>query len=355
MKSLISIAVAVAAVFASSALAQDAKQTIGKRQLSGTVYTADERGNSISAIDLASGKVTIIPVSISPHNVQIAADGKRLFAVGDPASTAHWHDKGAHAAGEVTGRLLVLDSGKFSAGAIASIQVGRHPAHVVVDRSGRRAFVTNSGDNTVTVIDIARKNIVRSVPTGPYPHGMRISPDGRELYVANVEDGSVSVIDIMQSLKEIARIPVGRAPVQVGFTPDGMRVYVSLRDENAVALIDTASRKKIGTVAVGRGPIQVHATPDGRFVYVANQGSEAEPSETVSIIETASGSVKTIRTGAGAHGVAVSDDGRFVFISNILANTVSVIDTSSQAVVADFPVGKGPNGITFRPDGRHER
>jgi YVTN family beta-propeller protein len=354
MRSLISIAVAVAAVFASSALAQDAKQSIGKRQLSGTVYTADERGNSISAIDLASGKVTIIPVSISPHNVQIAADGKRLFAVGDPASTAHGHDKGAHAAGEVTGRLLVLDSGKLSAGVIASIQVGRHPAHVVVDRSGRRAFVTNSGDNAVTEIDIARKNIVRSVPTGPYPHGMRISPDGRELYVANVEDGSVSVID-MQSLKEVDRIPVGRAPVQVGFTPDGTRVYVSLRDENAVAWIDTASRKKIGTVAVGRGPIQVHATPDGRFVYVANQGSEAEPSETVSIIETASGSVKTIRTGAGAHGVAVSDDGRFVFISNILANTVSVIDTSSQAVVADFPVGKGPNGITFRPDGRRGR
>lgn len=354
MKSLISIAVAVAAVFASPALAQDAKQPIGKRQLSGTIYTADERGNSISAIDIASAEVTIIPVPISPHNVQIAADGKQLFAVGNPASTAHGHDKGAHAAGEVTGRLLVLDSAKLSAGAIASIQVGRHPAHVVVDRSGRRAFVTNSGDNTVTVIDLARKNIVRSVPTGRYPHGLRISPDGRELYVANVEDGSVSVVDT-QSLKEVDRIPVGRAPVQVGFTPDGTRVYVSLRDENAVALIDTASREKIGTVAVGRGPIQVHATPDGRFFYVANQGSEAEPSETVSVIETASGSVRTIRTGAGAHGVVVSDDGRFVFISNILANTVSVIDTSTQAVVADFPVGKGPNGITFRPDGRRGR
>ena len=88
---------------------------ITKLQLSGTVYTADERGNSISAIDLASGKVTVIPVSISPHNVQIAAGGKQLFAVGDPASTARGHDKGAHAAGEIMGRLLVLDSEKLSA------------------------------------------------------------------------------------------------------------------------------------------------------------------------------------------------------------------------------------------------
>jgi len=49
------IAVAMAAVFASSAPAQDAKQPISKLQLSGTVYTADDR-QLISAIASLSPK-----------------------------------------------------------------------------------------------------------------------------------------------------------------------------------------------------------------------------------------------------------------------------------------------------------
>jgi YVTN family beta-propeller protein len=317
--------------------------------LNGMVYTADEHGNSISAIDLGSGTVQIVPVTISPHNVQITADGARLLAVGEPAGAGHGHGPAAaHAAKQASGRLLVFDAAKLTSGPTASIQVGVHPAHVVVDRAGQRAFVTNSGDDTVAVVNLPRKALARTIKTGRYPHGLRISPDGREVYVANVEDGSVSVIDTSK-LTEVARIPVGQTPVQVGFTPDGSRVYVSLRDENSVAIIDTASRTKIGTIAVGRGPIQVHATPDGRLVYIANQGTDAEPADTVSVIEVPSGQVvETIITGRGAHGVAVSDDGAFVFITNIVDGTVSVISAATRSVVATFNVGRGPNGVTYR-------
>lgn len=321
--------------------------------LKGIVYTADEHGNSISAIDLASGMVQIVPVAISPHNVQITTDGARLLAVGSPVGDGHGHGAGAaHDQKETKGRLLIFDAVKLSSGPMATVQVGTHPAHVVVDRAGQRAFVTNAGDNTVAVIDLSRRTVVRTIATGRYPHGLRLSPNGAELYVANVQDGSVSVIDTAK-LAEVGRIPVGRAPVQVGFTPDGNRVYVSLRDENSVAIIDTPSRTKIGTIAVGRGPIQVHATPDGRFVYVANQGTDTEPADTVSVIEVANGQVvDTIRTGKGAHGVAVSDDGLLVLVSNITDGTVSVIEDAKRAVTATFSVGRGPNGITYRQSKR---
>ena len=328
-----------------------AEQPVLKLDMTGIVFTADEIGNSISTIDLASGKVKIVAVPIAPHNVQITANGAQLLAVGEPAIDGRDHSQAGtgHGAKKAKGRLLVFDAGILLSRPVASIQVGSHPAHVVVNVAGRRAFVTNSGDNAVAVVDLSRKKVVRTVLTGRSPHGLRISPDGRELYVANVEDGSVSVIDTTK-LAEVARIPVGRTPVQVGFTPDGTRVYVSLRDENSVAIVDTASRTKIGTVAVGRGPIQVHATPDGRSVYVANQGSDAEPADTVSVIEVATGRViGTIRTGRGAHGVAVSNDGSLVFITNIVEGTVSVIDASTRVLVATFSVGRGPNGVTFRP------
>lgn len=312
----------------------------------GLVYSANEHGGSISAIDLASGQVETAPIPVSPHNIDLTPDGARLLAVGDPAEGPGGHGQGQHG-DAAEGRLVVLDPERLASGPVASIAVGEHPAHVVADKEGR-AFVTLADADAVAVVDLAQGEVVRTIGTGRYPHGERLSPDGRELYVANVEDGSISVIDT-GTLAEVARIPVGRAPVQVGFTPDGQHVYVSLRDENRVAVVDTATRSVIARIDVGRGPIQVHATPDGRFVYVANQGSEAEPADTVSVIDLGSGTVvDTIRTGAGAHGVAVSGDGRYVFVTNIVASTVSVIDAERRSVVADFAVGKGPNGITFR-------
>jgi YVTN family beta-propeller protein len=338
-------------LFASLAIALGGDFAAGeapiKQPARGTLYTADEQGSSISAIDLSTGQVRTIPVRIAPHNVQF--NRRTLLAVG----TGHGdhHSKGhrgtSHATTESKGRLLVLDT-TLPPRLVAEIEVGRHPAHVVGDRDGRRAFVTNAGDDTVSVVDVERKRVIKTIATGRYPHGLRSSPDGREVYVANVQDGSLSVLNT-GSLAEVARIPVGRTPVQVGFTPDGGRLYVSLRDENRVAVIDTVSRTVIGRIDVGRQPIQVHATPNGRFVYVANQGTDAQPDDTVSVIDVAKGAiVDTIRTGNGAHGVAVSDDGAFVFVTNIADSTISVIETATRKVIRTYPVGKGPNGITYR-------
>lgn len=320
---------------------------------SGFVYTADERGHSISAIDLSSGWVKTIATRIAPHNVQVSRDGRLLLVVGEAVGDAKGVE-GGHAGmgGAERGELLIFDTAAMSANGATKVKVGNDPAHVVIDAQSKLMYVTNSMDNNLSVVDLRQKKIVATIATGRMPHGLRMSPDGRELYVASVDSNSVSVIDVARS-DEVARIPVGKAPVQVGFTPDGRRAYVSLRDENSVAVIDTAQRKKIATVAVGRNPIQVFATPDGRYVYVANQGTEANPDSTVSVIDTADNTVvSTIETGKGAHGVVVSDDGRRAFVTNIAGDSVSVIDTATRVVTGTIKVGKGPNGITFRAANR---
>ena len=346
-------------VLATTALAIVTTATVGSagaqpvaplKNAIGSVFTADEVGNSISAINLSTGQLIITPTTISPHNVQVTVDGARLLAVGDKlaAQGEQGHNEQKHG-GKAAGFLQIFLTSSIGSGPTTSIAVGDHPAHVVVDKKGRRAFVTLSGEDTVAAIDLNPNVILRKIPTGRYPHGLRISPNGRAIYVANVDDGSVTVIDT-KSLSAVTRISVGKGPVQVGFTPDGSRVYVSLRDENKVAVIDSKTKAVLWRIDVGRNPIQVHATRDGRFVYVANQGTDAEPADTVSVIENATAKVvATIRTGAGAHGIAISNDGRFVFVTNIVAGTVSVIDAGSRSVVANFPVGKGPNGITYKP------
>ena len=316
-------------------------------QTGGTVYAANEGGNSISAIDLGTGSVDTVSIPVGPHNVDLTPDGKLLLAVGDPATEGD-HGSDGHGDGEeaaAEGLLIILDPENISAPK-ATVAVGSHPAHVVADRLGR-AYVSLAGGDAIAVVDLAQAEVIGRIPTGDYPHGLRLSPNEAELYVANVEDGSVSVIDT-QALSEVARIPVGTAPVQVGFTPSGDQVYVSLRDENRVAVIDTSSREVTNRIDVGPNPIQMFATPDGAYVYVANQGTDAEPNDTVSVIDTASGEVvKTITTGGGAHGVSASADGAYVFVTNIADDSVSIIDVESQEVVRTVPVGDRPNGVVY--------
>ena len=315
----------------------------------GFVYTANEQANTISVIDVGTGQVKNIATRITPHNVQISRDGRLLLVVGPVAAmSANSPSMNMADAGKMArGRLLIIDAKTLAVAQAADIEIGRHPAHVIIDAQSKQIYVTNSEDDNVLIIDAEQKKVVGEIKTGKFPHGLRMSPDGREIYAANVKDNSISVIDVAQS-KEVMRIPVGKAPVQVGFTPDGSRAYVSLRDENNVAVIDTAQRKKIASIAVGRNPIQVFVTPDERYVYVANQGTEAKPDNTVSVIDTAKNNVMaTITTGKGAHGVVISDDGKRAFISNIVDGSVSVIDTATQKVVSNIKVDKGPNGITF--------
>lgn len=321
----------------------------------GKVYVADEEASTISVIDATTfKKIGSIPVGQGPHNVQVAPDGKLVWVTnnGEPAKAAEetLHEgmpKSAHGAMAGAGAAWAIDTA--SDAVVAKVPVGMHPAHVVVAPDGRYAYVTNGGENTVSVVDTSALRVVETIPVGASPHGIRISPDGKQAWVANLKGGTVSVIDT-ETRKQIAQIAVGKGPAQVGFTPDGRLGFVSLSDENQVAVIDAASRKVMRKVSVGMVPIQLYATPDSRLLLVANQGTRKKPGNTVSIIDLGTfKAVATIETGRGAHGVVIDRGGRHAFVTNTYANTVSVLDVVERKVIATVLVGRGPNGVSVTP------
>src|SRR5574341_293747 len=318
------------------------------------VYVADEEGDTLSVLDAASfSKVATIPVGREPHNVQVSPDGKLAWVTnnGDRRKEEEAKHKGMakreHEAMTGVGEVWAIDTATDMV--VAKVPVGRHPAHVVLTPNGRSAFVTNGGENTVSVVDTEGRKAVATILVGAYPHGIRVSPDGKQAYVANLKGGTVSIIDT-EARKEVAKIPVGKGPAQVGFTPDGRLAFASLSQEDKVAVIDPAARKVIKKLIVGTVPIQVYATPDSRLLFVANQGTKKSPGTTVSVINLESLEVvKTIETGPGAHGVVVSSDGRYAYVTNIYANSVSVIEVKDLQVVGTISVGRGPNGISTTP------
>src|ERR1039457_5050651 len=73
---------------------------------------------------------------------------------------------------------------------------------------------------------------------------------------------------------------------------------------------------------------------------------------TVSVINVTTNSViATIPVGNTPEGVSVSQDGSKVYVANHNAFTVSVINTATNTVVATIPVGSSPPGLSVSPDG----
>lgn len=101
----------------------------------GFVYTADEYGNTVSRIDLKNGKIDIVPVSITPHNVQFVPEKNLVLAVGLPnAEKAQapengeegGHGGGGHGGSPAAGQLIILETADISSGPKTSISVGAH-------------------------------------------------------------------------------------------------------------------------------------------------------------------------------------------------------------------------------------
>ena len=210
------------------------------------------------------------------------------------------------------------------------------------------AYVSNSFDNTVSVIRTSDNEVIANVAVGEWPYGVAISPDGEYVYVTNTGDDTVSVIRTCDHTVT-ATIGVGPSPGGVFVSPDGSYVYTANNDDNTVSVIDTSNNTVIASVDVGLWPEGLVATPDGENLYVVNTGDG-----TLSVIRTLDLTVKaTVEVGEWPYGVAVSPSGEHVYVSNTLENTVSVIRTADNTVIDTIKVGFRPIGIELTPDGNY--
>ncbi|MFY9561410.1 MAG: beta-propeller fold lactonase family protein [Terriglobales bacterium] len=92
-------------------------------------------------------------------------------------------------------------------------------------------------------------------------------------------------------------------------------------------------------------PIAEAKTP---FAYVANHATN-----TVSVVNTSNNAVvKSIPVGINPYGVAVNQAGTFAYVSNEGSGSVSVISTSTNTIVATITVQNSPIGVALTPDGK---
>jgi YVTN family beta-propeller protein len=76
---------------------------------------------------------------------------------------------------------------------------------------------------------------------------------------------------------------------------------------------------------------------------------------TVSVIRTATNTVvATVPVGNAPDAVAVTPDGKHAYVASDLSASVSVVDTATNMVVGTtIPVGATPDAVAVTPDGKH--
>jgi len=108
------------------------------------------------------------------------------------------------------------------------------------------------------------------------------------------------------------------------------------------------SRRSIAAVTALALPWLIAPAPAIALnAYITNAGDN-----TVAVIDTATNTVvATIPVGVGPEGVAVTPDGSKVYVTNRGDATVSVIDTKTNEVIGSpIPVSFSPFGVAVTPD-----
>ncbi|WP_338937501.1 YncE family protein [Paraburkholderia sp. 22B1P] len=309
------------------------------------VYAAEQFSNTVSVIDPADNHLVGLvrlgdptPANFSPlyhgqvlvHGMGFSPDHRTLAVVSIGSNSVTFIDTQTNAIKHVS-------------------YVGRSPHEAFFTRDGNEVWVTVRGENYVDVLDgkTFKEKTRITVPAGP---GMQIfSPDGKYGYVCSSFTPEIEVISVADH-----RI-VGKVRQESPFcpdlaaTPDGRQVWFTLKDIGKIQVFD-ARPPFASLTTIETGPITNHVNivrnANGMFAYVTVGGLNQ-----VKVFRTDDFSqVATIPVGNLPHGIWPSGDGSRVYVGLENDDSMTVIDTLANKVIANVPIGQAPQAVAYVPN-----
>jgi YVTN family beta-propeller protein len=267
--------------------------------LNGYVVVAMNEDASLSVLDPTGGfggtrLLAMVPLAVPAADWALAADQARLYAAlpaaGEVAviDTAAWKVVGHLPLSLAPARLalepgerrlwVLAESGAATVGAVAlpagtvtPVAVGAGPHRIAFAADGRKAYVTNAGDGTVSIVDTRSLREIQRLPAGRRPSAVAVSPLARAAYVASGEDGAVTVVDGERDAV-VATLAAEPGLGELRFAPGGRYGFLLNRERDLVHVIDAAARRIVQTGKVEREPDQVVFSDT--LAYIRHRGSE---------------------------------------------------------------------------------
>ena len=137
---------------------------------------------------------------------------------------------------------------------VTAIAVGKEPEGIDISPDGKEVWAANSGDGTVSIVDVVTKKVVKTFDVKTkHSNRLRFTPDGKLVLISDPAGGQLVVVDAA-SRQERKRLNIGRSPEGILVQPDGVRAYVALSGDNQVAVLDLKTLEVTGHIATGNNP-----------------------------------------------------------------------------------------------------
>jgi YVTN family beta-propeller protein len=225
-----------------------------------------------------------------------------------------------------SGTLFVFDTSKNDK--IKDVLVGSRPNDLAFIKN-YYLFVVNSGDNSVSVIDLDTKIVVKTITTGVTPVSIATDSNKNHLlvFVTNMESDTLSVIS-GNTFKTQNNITVGNRPYGVDVNPLTNRIYVANSGSNTVSIIDyfvNSSSNFIKTnqsinIPVGENPTHVAVNPLTNMIYVSSKDG-------LSVINGSSNRVtKTISLPDKPGSLAIDKQNNRIWVSSVITPRLYIIE-----------------------------
>lgn len=261
------------------------------------------------------------------------------------AAAPAWSQAKAFATNEGAGSFSVIDIATDTV--LNTFETGGKPRGIAVCKGSTKLFISEQNQEELWQVDPNTGKIEKRVKLGESPEAVYCSPKGDLLGVANEGNNSISFIHV-KSFKLAFSIPVsGKNPEHGVFSPDGKLMLVSAEEADQVDILDLVKRKQVGSIKVGQRPRGIAFTPDGAKAFVAVESD----SLLVAIDMKERKVIGQQAVGKRTSGVAVSPDGAFVYATNGGDANVSVVRTDNFEWVENIAIGQRPWNMAFSPDG----
>ncbi len=281
------------------------------------------------------------------------------------------------------------------------------PASAADGKGQVRIVQTNSGDDSIHLIDPATNTVVGEIRGVPINHGAAAAPDGSRLYFSSEAERVLAVVD--PATRQITKkIPLSGRPNNITISRDGRLVYVAIVSEpGAVDVIDTSSLERVRSLATQGGIHNVYVTPDNRYLIAGSIAGKkmvvfdaqtqmpvwslfTEGVRPIAIETNADGTTKRLFVqlsevhgfavvdfqqrkevarvmlpeipveqrdkgpfnGSPSHGIGVDPDGRSLWVASRPNGMVYEYSLPDLKLVGSVAVGKRPDWLTFTPDGK---
>jgi YVTN family beta-propeller protein len=234
-----------------------------------------------------------------------------------------------------------------------AIPVGQSPRAVAIDAERDMAVVTNSGDKTVSLIDLKSLSIMATLTVGTTPTGVAVSSRAGIAAVTNTDSDTVSIISLDQ---RAVGATVNVAPSSGTSKPMGVAIHPGtglavVADSNAkqISFFSATNPGTATTLALDVGPSAVAIDPTRNIAAVAEAGSN-----TVVIVSLDTKQVLDRVTGfqLPTGGIYDPDSDAFLITSSLNNNfgtiTASTTNPASATYSVTFTaVGINPTSLDY--------